>query len=188
MPQAYEVTVVPLSPLEALWGSGAMVESTPEGAVRCRLRDLADLMNEELDKPAIRKAIDGLAKSMMLLPQCEAHLGHIFCDGLYGRKWSCAKGNFIVTEIWKVQNISSLIKGKIVIATENGFETMEAGSFFVTEPGTQRVIFILEDATFTTVHPNPTNERDTDKLLESLTTVTKYDKVPGSIGLIEELL
>jgi hypothetical protein len=32
-------------------------------------------------------------------------------------------------------------------------------------------MFILEDAEFTTTHPNPDNERDTEKLLDRLTTV-----------------
>lgn len=184
----FEVIEVYPSPLDAIWGGGALDERTLDGAVRCRLRDLSALMSSEPNKQQINQTITALALAMEKLPQCEAHLGHLFCEGLYGRKWSCSAGNFIVTEIWKVQNFSSLIKGKIVIASENGFETMEAGSFFVTQPGTQRVIFILEDATFTTVHPNPTNERDTDLLLASLTTVHKFDKVTGSIGTIEGVL
>jgi len=162
--------------------------ATPEDEVKVCLKKLSSLMDKEPNRIAIRAAIDDLGHAMEQLPQAEAHLDHIFCEGLYGRKWSAKKGVYIVTETWKVQNISSMIQGKAVIATEEGWKIVEAPAFFITEPGTQRVMFMLEDVVFTTVHPNPTNERDTDKLLESLTTVHKFDKAPGSIGTIEGLL
>lgn len=117
-----------------------------------------------MDKNAIRRAIHDLGCSMEALPQCEADLAHIYADGLYGRKWTCAAGNVIVTEIHKYQHISSLIKGKIVIASTDGVQILEAPQFFVTEPGTQRVILTLEDTVFTTVHVNHDNEKDPDVL------------------------
>lgn len=162
--------------------------TTPEDEVRVCLRKLSGLMDIEPDRTAIRTAINDLGCAMESLPQAEAHLDHIFCEGLYGRRWSAKKGVYIVTETWKVQNISSMIQGKAAVATEDGWKIIEAPAFFITEPGTQRVMFMLEDVVFTTVHPNPTNERDTDKLLESLTTVHKFRKAPGSIGTIEGLL
>lgn len=160
----------------------------PAAEVREYLAQLSRLMDVPPNRMAIRTVIENLAQAMMRLPACETHLGHLFAKGLYGRKWSCEKGNFLVTETWKVQNISSLIKGKLAIVTEDGYQIMEAPTFFVTEPGTQRMILVLEDAIFTTVHPNPTDRRDTDALVAEMTTVHKFNMAPGSIGVIEEVL
>lgn len=130
-----------------------------------------------LDKQEIDKAMQVLGDRMESVlkenPEhdCGATLRHIFADGLYGREWTCKKGNFIVTEKWLEQNISSLIKGKVAVVSCDGFQQIEAPAFFVTEPGTQRFMLILEDTVFTTVHPNPDNERDVNALLERMTTV-----------------
>ena len=66
-------------------------------------------------KQEVREAIHGLGLEMESLPQCEQGLRHIYADGLYGREWTCDAGCIIVTEIHRVQHISSLIKGKIQI-------------------------------------------------------------------------
>lgn len=95
-------------------------------------------------------------------------------DGLYGREWTCDAGCIIVTEIHRVQHISSLIKGKIVVTSDDGCVVLEAPQFFVTEPGTQRVLLTLEPTVFTTVHLNPDNEKDPDVFLKAKLTVT-YD-------------
>lgn len=127
-------------------------------------------------KQQIREAIHGLGLEMESLPQCEQGLRHIYADGLYGREWTCDAGCIIVTEIHRVQHISSLIKGKIVVTSDDGCKVLEAPQFFVTEPGTQRVLLTLEPTVFTTVHVNPDNEKDPDVLKAKLT-VRTYDQL-----------
>lgn len=129
-------------------------------------------------KQEVRESIHKLGLEMEALPQCEQGLRHIHADGLYGREWTCGAGCIIVTEIHKVQHISSLIKGKIVVASDAGCKVLEAPQFFVTEPGTQRVLLVLEDTVFTTVHLNPGNEKDPDVLKAKLT-VRTYDQLEG---------
>lgn len=130
-----------------------------------------------LDKAKIDAAMNVLGTSMEAVlkehPEhdCGATLRHVFADKLYGREWTCKAGNFIVTEKWLEQNISSLIKGKVAVVSVEGYQMIEAPAFFVTEPGTQRFMLILEDTVFTTVHPNPDNEKDVNVLLERMTTV-----------------
>ena len=108
---------------------------------------------------------------------CGATLRHIFADKLYGREWTCKSGNFIVTERWLESNISSLIKGKVAVVSVDGYQMIEAPAFFTTEAGTQRFMLILEDTVFTTVHPNPDNEKDVNVLLERMTTVHDVHRV-----------
>jgi len=47
----------------------------------------------------------------------------------------------------------------------------------VTEAGTRRLLEIFEDTTFTTFHPNPTNERDLKKL-EAFLIIPPEPKAP----------
>ena len=144
----------------------------PESGVVIAMQSLAELTRgPELNEVAILEAIEQLGQVMEKQPQAEAHLEHIFTSGLYGRHWSAPRGTYLVTELWKEPNISSLIKGKIAVMSTKGQQILEAPRFFVTPAGTQRVMFIIEDTEFTTVHPNPDEERDTDILLDRLVVV-----------------
>lgn len=131
-------------------------------------------------KQEVREAIHQLGLEMETLPQCEQGLRHIYADGLYGREWTCEAGCIIVTEIHKVQHISSLIKGKIVVTSDSGCQVLEAPQFFVTEPGTQRVLLTLTDTVFTTVHLNPDNEKDPE-VLKARLTVRTYDQLASEV-------
>lgn len=148
------------------------------------LRDFSGLFRGDLNKQQIRDAIHTLGVAMEDLPQCEQELEHLYADGLYGRRWACAKGNIIVTEIHTVQHISSLIKGKMVVASPDGMKILEAPQFFVTEPGTQRVLLVIEDAVFTTVHANPTGETDPDRL-KKMFTVRTFAELPALVEVTQ---
>lgn len=152
--------------------------------VATRLHNFATLFHGKLNKQEIRNAIHEIGLAMEDLPQCEQELEHFYADGLYGRKWSCSKGNIVVTEIHTVQHISSLIKGKLVVASPDGMQILEAPQFFVTEPGTQRVLLVVEDAVFTTVHANPTGEKDPDKL-KKMFTVRTFDDLPSLVEVVQ---
>lgn len=150
-----------------------------------QLQELSRLMNEP-DKDKIHKTVEMLisaideAKEVGVLLPGEEQLEHIYTNGLYGRKWSCPAGRICVTLIHRQPNISSLIKGKIVVATDEGYTIMEAPQFFVTEPGTQRVILTITDTVFTTVHLNTDNEKDLDVLEKRLTFKT-FEQFAGEL-------
>lgn len=149
----------------------------PEGLLKA-LKGVALALGQSKDE--IRESIHRLGLEMEVLPQCEQGLRHIYADGLYGREWTCSAGCLIVTEIHKVQHISSLIKGKIVVTSDNGCQVLEAPQFFVTEPGTQRVLLTLTDTVFTTVHLNPDNEKDPE-VLKARLTVRTYDQLASEV-------
>ena len=149
----------------------------PEGLLKA-LKGVALALGQS--KQEIRESIHRLGLEMEVLPQCEQGLRHIYADGLYGREWTCSAGCLIVTEIHKVQHISSLIKGKIVVTSDNGCQVLEAPQFFVTEPGTQRVLLTLTDTVFTTVHLNPDNEKDPE-VLKARLTVRTYDQLASEV-------
>lgn len=125
----------------------------------------------------IRNQITALEAEMMKLPQVEQPLEHFFTDGLYGRKIFNPKDSFIITKIHKEPNFSFILSGRLAVITEDGMEIHEGPKFFVTKPGTKRLIYAQTDVVFMTVHPNPENLRSLD-VLEDRIIAKDFDEVP----------
>ena len=136
------------------------------------LRELASLTHNPVDKKAIRDCIRSISHTLESYPDAvpdNMELEHFFADGLYGRRWGCKAGVILTTRIHTVQHLSTVSRGKIAVASTDGLRIVEAGEMFVTQPGTQRVILVLEDAVFTTVHANPDNLKDPEELTAKFT-------------------
>ena len=153
-------------------GAGAVETESRPAALYRELNKLSDLTaSASINKKEVRDCIRAVSRVLEGMPdgQDNATLEHFFADGVYGRRWGCKRGVVLTTRIHIVQHISTLSRGKIVVASTDGLSVVEAGAMFVTEPGTQRVILVLEDAVFTTVHANPDNERDPEVLTKRFT-------------------
>ena len=67
--------------------------------------------------------------------------------------------------VHKLDHPNFIMKGKVQVYTEyNGMETLEAPQIIMSRSKTKRVVFTLEETVWSTVHLNPTNERDPEKL------------------------
>lgn len=136
----------------------------PVDAVHGALLTLRDAMEIGGTRGERRNAIARLEAAMLAMPQTEQPLKHHFVDGLYGREIFNPKDCLIVTKIHKSPNFSTLLKGKLAILSEEGQQIIEAPAFFATKPGTKRVIYSLEDSVFITIHPNPKNDVNLERL------------------------
>lgn len=84
----------------------------------------------------------------------EEDLTHRFTDGMYIRELHCPAGLLGVSMLHKTQHPYVITKGRIRVFTpEGGTVELKAGDFGITEPGTRRVGFALEDTTWITFHP-----------------------------------
>lgn len=73
--------------------------------------------------------------------------------GLYTRELFMPKGSVVVSMIHKQQHPSFLLKGKVSYLTDQGeIETIEAPHKIFTQTGTQRVLYIHEDAEWCCVY------------------------------------
>lgn len=91
------------------------------------------------------------AKSDPDAPPLE-HVNH-FAEGLYGRELHMPAGMIITSKIHKQSHFTFVLKGKAqVIDPLNGGQLIEAPCFMKTEPGTKRILKILEDSVWMTVH------------------------------------
>lgn len=89
-------------------------------------------------------------------------LRHIFTDGAYARELTMPAGSLVIGKIHKHSHLNFITKGKVAVATEFGQEVYTAPYTFVSQPGTKRVVYILEETVWTTVHVTP--ETDLEKI------------------------
>jgi len=93
-------------------------------------------------------------------------LSHEFADGCYIRKMFMPKGQIIVTKIHKKKHPYFIQSGKLSIVSEHGVHHVTAPYNGITEPGTQRIVYVHEDSVFITVHA--TKETDIKKIEEEV--------------------
>ncbi len=116
-------------------------------------------MNQEISDKVINHSIDELEAVMLdNFPVIDCPVTNRFTDGLYVREIFMPAGAFITSKIHKTQHQFFILKGKAQVWIDGVEHVLEAPYIGVTEPGTRRVLYILEDTIWATSHPNPDNE------------------------------
>ena len=78
---------------------------------------------------------------------------HHFAPGSYGREMTLPAGMVVVGKIHKHAHINVISKGRVQVFTEQeGALELAAPCTFVSSPGTKRVVHVLEETVWTTVH------------------------------------
>ena len=113
-----------------------------------------------------------LQSELLKLPQYEPKTDHHFADGLYARTvWSPA-GSVIVGKVHKTEHFYAVLTGRVRVTTDAGIVELDAmrdGPQILTCPvGTQRAVFVIEDAWRMNVHRNPDNITDIETLERTL--------------------
>lgn len=96
------------------------------------------------------------------MPQIEIQTDHHWADGMYCRVISCPEGVVIVGKVHKKEHFAIVAKGCVQIEKE----VFPAGTVLVSQPGTKRAIYALEDSIFLTVHR--TKERNIERIEKRL--------------------
>lgn len=78
---------------------------------------------------------------------------HHFAPGAYGREMTLPAGLVVVGKIHKHAHINVISKGRVQVFTEqDGVLELAAPCTFVSHPGTKRVVHVLEETVWTTMH------------------------------------
>lgn len=80
-------------------------------------------------------------------------LRHIFAPGNYAREMTLPAGHWIIGKIHKHAHLNFVSKGHVAVLTEEGAMFIRAPYSFVSSPGTKRLVLVLEETIWTTVHP-----------------------------------
>lgn len=108
-----------------------------------------------------------LMASMQKEPdQVELDAQHLFCPGVYMRVLHMPAGSTVVSKIHKTEHFAIALTGKAQVVYADEKVIVEAPHIMVTKPGTQRALYILEDATWLTIHP--TEETDVDTIEQNI--------------------
>lgn len=154
--------------------------------------DIIEMPVENLPAPVARQKIMSIQLACQSLPDGQRMdesppLQHWLAPGIYAREIHLPGGSLVVGRVHRHRHFNIISKGKITCYTEFGLETHEAPASFISEPGTKRVVYTHEDAIWTTIHPNPTNETDITVLEEMFTAMT-YEELGMEVANTQEVL
>lgn len=109
-----------------------------------------------------RSSILAVQEDLARFPQVELKITHHFAPGVYGRECFLAAGTMAIGKLHRHSHLNVISKGRIYVATEFGTKLLEAPATFVSEPGTKRAVYALDDTIWTTIHV--TDETDLEKV------------------------
>lgn len=89
---------------------------------------------------------------------------HHFSEGIYARTLFIPKGTILTGKAHRQEHLNIISQGLITVWTEQGMKKVGAGTHIVSQPGCKRVGYAHEDTIWTTIHSNPANEKDPEKL------------------------
>lgn len=141
-----------------------MTDITKFGAV-------ADLGVSALAQGSARQLILGFEAALRNVPghvlgDCFP-LKHIFTPGIYCREITLPKDVVVVGKIHRERHLNFISRGRVRVFTEDGgLEELIGPVTMVSEPGTKRTVLVLEETVWSTIHHNPDNETDLEKLEE----------------------
>lgn len=96
-----------------------------------------------------------------------APLEHSFGDGLYIRRITMPKGLLVTSARHKTTHPFFVLRGKVKVVSPEGHQTIVGPYQGMTKAGTKRLLYVLEETVWITVHA--TKETDIDKLRTELT-------------------
>jgi quercetin dioxygenase-like cupin family protein len=128
----------------------------------------------------MRAKVDRLEHALMAVPPVDCPVRHHFAPGLYAREMSIPAGTVVTGAVHKTENLIVVSMGRLRIVTEDGTRDVAAGDTLTCKPGMKNAFVALEDSRWTNFFPNPTNEKDPDKLVEVLTESKPCELLGGS--------
>jgi redox-sensitive bicupin YhaK (pirin superfamily) len=130
-----------------------------------------DLM--EVGSFPTREQLTTLAKELRKHEETKLQPYHWFAGNVYLRELEIPEDTVCVGKIHKHEHFVILAQGSCRINTDTGMQDIAAPFIWISKPGDQRALVTYEDCVFLTVHANPTDERDMEKLEAS---IVDYDE------------
>lgn len=139
---------------------------------------LVQLVKDGCPRRPMREIIQLVEDELLKLPQADHGLRHLFTDGLYIRHVLIQRGCLFTTPFYREECVLTVLRGRLIIITENGAAAVNGPYFTQTAPGTKRVILAVDEVEAHTIHPNPTNEHNVE-VLESRIYASSFNDFAG---------
>lgn len=131
------------------------------------------------DQCSMRERVERLQQAVDALPQIECPVRWYFAPGIAAREITIPAGTALVGAVHKTENLAVLSKGRMVLATEAGPVEITAPHTLTVKPGDKNAAVALEECVWTNFLANPTNETNTDRLVEMFTESTAAELLGG---------
>jgi len=131
-------------------------------------------------KEALRKRVLQLEDEVSKLPQVHCPIRHYFSPGIYAREMTVPAGTVVTGAVHKTEHFIVISKGRVLMASDFGAQEFAAPHMLRCMPGMKNAFCTLDDTVWTNFLSNPTNERDTDKLVEIFSESTAAELLGGS--------
>lgn len=113
----------------------------------------------------LRLKVDRLTAALEQLPQVDVEFRHHFAPGVFVREAVIPKGVTAAGAEHLVENLITITKGHLLVATADGFVNAVAGDVVRCLPGTANAVHALEDSRWCNTWANPDDERDLEILI-----------------------
>ena len=123
-------------------------------------------ISDEEFKAAYYRELLKLEEECREYDQVECPLLHDFAPGVYNRTMFMPKGTFVIGKTHKTKHFNVVLTGVAKVMIDGEIEEIRAPHMFVSEAGVKKVLYILEDMTWMTIHP--TEKTDLDELEKEL--------------------
>jgi hypothetical protein len=119
--------------------------------VALMLQSLATAKAEEI-RAAISYLEETIKQDGLDLGPESCPVQHFFAPGSYAREITMPEGTVVIGKIHRHAHINVVSKGRVRVLTYEGVQEYTAPCTFVSTPGTKRLVLMLEDTVWTTVH------------------------------------
>ena len=148
--------------LEKMWDNGVSLPYREK--VESLQKVFEDIHNKKIERPDSIGDVEMNNGGKKVLYPSWTKYNHYFSDGLYIREMFCPKGYLCFTVIHNTANPLFMMKGTMIVSSEEGIKELVAPTFVLTKPGTKRICYWPEDSVCVTVHPNPDGLTDLEEI------------------------
>lgn len=117
--------------------------------------------------------LENLAKQY---EQVDCPLVHRFAPGIYAREIFVPKDTIVVTKIHKQDHFTFVMEGECSVFCDGELKRIKAPYMLKTLKGTKRAVYVHEDTRWITVHHNPDDITDLEKI-EDFVIAKNFDEI-----------
>jgi hypothetical protein len=121
---------------------------------------------ESLVSVPVNDQIENLERELLNLPQVECPLKHNFAPGVYMREITMPAGSLIIGHEHLTEHFNVVLTGKARVMIDGVIEDLVAPCYFISKPNVRKVLYIVEEMKFATIHP--TDETSVEVLENTL--------------------
>ena len=128
---------------------------------------------------SVNDQIEKVEEQLLQLPQVDCPLVHRFAPSVYMREVLMPAGCFVIGHEHNTEHFNVVLTGSARVMIDGEIEDIVAPCVFVSKPGVRKVLYIMEDMKWATIHPTDETELEIldSTLIKKSNSFVKYSEV-----------